>query len=135
VFVALMFDPNDSEGIGRTTEEAEIESGGACAHAALVFVGGDIEPMVQAALDAPVVTVGLEHPLRRQFCNGTAANEELDFDLVFGLVFAVNETGESAGLLGKRKADLLGGHIETLDRSGFHSPLIPFRSLDHIRHL
>jgi hypothetical protein len=37
--------------------------------------------------------------------------------------------------LGKGEADLLGSHIETLDRSGFHSPLIPFHSLDHIRHL
>jgi len=135
VFVALMFDPDDSEGIGRATEEAEIEGGCACAYTALVFVGGDIEPMVQAALDAPVVTVGLEHPRRREFRHGATADEELDFDLVFGLVSAVNEAGESAGLLGKGKADLLGGHIETLDRSGLHSPLVQFHCLDHIRHL
>ena len=130
-----MFDPDDSEGIGRTTEEAEIEGGCACAYAALVFVGGNIEPMVQAAFDAPVVTVGLEHPLRRQFRHGTAADEELDFDLILGLVSAVNEAGESGGLLGKGKADLLGRHIETLDRTGFHSPLVSLHSLDDIRHL
>ncbi len=58
--IALMADPMNSEADAESPEHGEIPSGVEGANPAFVFQGDDVEPLVEAVLDAPVAALVVE---------------------------------------------------------------------------
>lgn len=68
------------------------------AHAAAVFAGADVQPQVQARLNAPVAAVGGQHGRGRQRGGGPGTEQILRVDLVGGAFVAVKTTRQPGRL-------------------------------------
>ena len=101
-FGALRF-PFGEEADGQPAEHAQYPYAVAIADSAVVFVGGNVEALVQAGFNAPISAVGLQ-PLRGVEFYGTPAGQE-PYD--FGFSFS-DLAEELRGLLRMGKADWFG---------------------------
>lgn len=59
-WIGHALDPMDCKTVGGATKESEVPSVGGMPDSAFVFQGADIEAVMEAAFDSPVVAVGLE---------------------------------------------------------------------------
>ncbi|MEO7317774.1 MAG: hypothetical protein ABIZ56_02170, partial [Chthoniobacteraceae bacterium] len=117
----LMSAPVHEEAVGQAGEDAVDSQGIGSAQPALVVAPGDVQPGVEAGLDAPVAAVegepadGVEAPGRRaaQQCDGLRW-AALDF------------TPQARGLGGEGEAGLLGADRSASQDAGFVSAFVAF---------
>ena len=116
--------PMHVEADAEATEHAEHPDGVAMAHAAAVFLGRDIQPLMQPIFDAPALAVELQpaggvEPLRRR-----AAEQVHGFRLP-----RAHLAVQHGRLRRGRKANLLRADCLALQRAGFLPALILFLGL------
>lgn len=125
--------PVNRQADSQTTEHRQIPSRVQRAHPTLVFQGDHIQPLMQAVLDAPVAAFIVEP---RGGIVGLRLMSGQQEELLEGggrLAGIINRLLQFRGLLGERKADLLGADGKTRDGTGFRTALIQLRALRQIR--
>lgn len=59
-WIGHALDPMDRKTVGGATKESKVPSVGGTMYPAFIFQGADIESVMEATFDSPVVAVGLE---------------------------------------------------------------------------
>ncbi len=116
--------PVHEEADAQTAKEAEEAHGVAVAHAALVFLGGDVEALVEPVFDAPARAVELEPAGGGEPC-GLGAGEQVDGFRLAGAGVAL----EHGSLRRGGKAGLLRGDWLGLEGARFRAAFIAFAGL------
>ena len=120
--------PFGEDADGETSQHPQDPDSVAVTHAALVFVGGRIDPLMQAAFDAPVLTVGGE-PLGRVQALRAAAGDQMHR---FGLVLA-NVAIQLCDLLSVWEAGTFRGDLLRANLPAFPSAAIDLVGPRHRR--
>lgn len=116
--------PVHEEADAEAAKEAEDVDGIAMAHAALVFLGRDIEALMQPVFDPPAGAVELEPALGAEPLGGGAGEQVHGFGLACAGVAL-----QHGGLRGGGKSGLLGGDRRRLEGARFGAPFISFPRL------
>jgi len=119
VWVGELSFPLHEEAVGEAAHEAKEEHTVGMADAAAVVVVGDIQTLVEAAFDAPGLTVELEPACGVEACWFHTGNEA-DFLWRVALEMAT----EAGGLGGEGKGDLFGGDGGGAQDADLATPLV-----------
>ncbi len=111
--------PMHKQAVAQTAEHSDHPHGAGQTHAALIIQVGDIQPLVQAAFDAPGGAIILEPLARLEFCGEKARHQGYGFRAVVPQVAAQQRDLFDAG-----KVDLFGGGPGGAQGAGFELPFV-----------
>jgi len=94
------------------------------AHAAQILLHGDVQTVMQSALNHPITPFELEHPLGLQLIQSQTAQQIDHF--ARALAPALDPGLQPRGQSGSRKAHLAGRHLQRLQETDFESSPIVF---------
>jgi len=106
--------PFDEEADGEPAEHGEHPKGIAMAHAAFVFIGADIEALMEAALDAPALAIEVKPFLGVEALDRRAGEQMHRFWLAMADLAAQDRRLRRRG-----KTDRFGGHFTGFDGAPF----------------
>jgi hypothetical protein len=127
-FVFAMTDPVHGHADDGASDHSEIERR-VTAHTAAVFSGNAIQPLMQAALNAPIIAIRGEHLFSIHARWRTGGQQELYFRFFGRLARKLNGADELTGLFREGKANAARVHFEGRQRTFFRPPAIDFRGL------
>ena len=123
VGTALSAAPFHEQTVGHPAKHAQNQNSVVTLNPTAVVVVGDVQPLVQAALDPPALPVQAQ-PLRRvQLTDRSAGNQSYFF-----LFAPLSLAQEARGLRGHGKADVLGTEAGRADDAVFLTPFVLFLS-------
>src|SRR5262249_53874796 len=98
-------------------------------HAAAILPSNDVQALMQAVFDTPVVAIGGEHLLRVHLRPWPGSHQIFYFGVFGWLTRDLNGTSELSGLFGKRGTDASGTDGKGPQAAVFGSTAIDFRGL------
>ena len=116
--------PVEEEADAESAEETQHTDGVAVANAALVFLSGDVEAMMENVFDAPTGPIEFQ-PAGGWEVRGRCAGEQVDGFRLAGASVAV----EQGDLRGGREANLLGGDGGAVQGAHFDPAPVAFACL------
>ena len=96
---------------------------------AAVFSGDDVQPLVEAIFNAPVLAIRTEHLLGIHLRRRTRRDEVLYFGFFGRFTGKVDAAGEVSGLLGEGKADASCADLEGRQGTLFGAAAVDFNGL------
>ena len=99
------------------------------AHPTAVFSSNDVEPLVQAIFNAPVVAIRTEHLLGVHLRRRARGEQKLYFGFLGRLARNVDTAGESSRLFCKGKVDAAGADLKGAQATFFGTPSVDLRGL------
>jgi len=116
-----------------TADDRQIHEGIDFSDSASVLTRDDIEPEVKAGFNPPVPPVGLEHLLGVHLGGRVGTDQILGFDFLGRFAVAIDATGQSSGLLGKREIDPGGRSVKSNEAARFEAAAVELTGLDEGR--
>jgi hypothetical protein len=124
-----MADPAHGDTDDRAANDGQVKRGGAVLDAAAVFSSNNVQSLVEAVFDAPIVAIRAEHLLGVHLRHRTRSNQELCLGYFGWFAGELNRAGELGGLLGEGKLDAGGADLKSPQATFLGPATIDFRSL------
>ncbi|MCU0784928.1 MAG: hypothetical protein MUF81_12975, partial [Verrucomicrobia bacterium] len=120
-------DPMHGHADYRPADGGQVERRVAVAHTAAVFSGNDVQALVQAVFNSPILAIGLEHLLGIHLGRWSRGNEKLNCGFFGWLARDFNAAGELGGLCGKGKVGPAGADFKSAEAAFFGPPAVDLR--------
>ena len=115
--ICAAFDPVHGHADNGPADNSQVEGGVAVAHAAAVFSSDDVQPLVKAVFNAPILSIGDKHLFGVHLGRRARSQEELDFSLFGRFARKLDAAGQLGALFGEGKLDALGTELKDGQRA------------------